>query len=90
MTPLTRTDFVLLNSSLDTLLPLLRISRKVHRRQRFNLFWAMVFNIVCLPFAGGAFFPLHGVRLTPVWSAVLMALSSVSVVCSSLALRWGL
>jgi cation transport ATPase len=36
------------------------------------------------------FYPAGHIRLSPVWSAVLMALSSVSVVLSSLALRWGL
>jgi cation transport ATPase len=83
-------DFVLLNSDLSTLLPLLGISRKVTTRQVLNLGWAIVFNVVCLPFAAGVFYPAGGIRLTPVWAAVLMALSSVSVVCSSLALRWGL
>lgn len=85
---LDKQDFVLLNSSLETLLPLLTISTKVYNRQRLNLLWAIIFNVICLPFAAGVFYPAHQVRLTPVWSAVLMALSSVSVVCSSLALRW--
>ncbi|WVQ83012.1 hypothetical protein IAT38_005150 [Cryptococcus sp. DSM 104549] len=83
-------DFILLSSSLSNLLALLRISRKVINRQRLNLGWAIVFNVVCLPFAAGVFYPAGGIRLTPVWSAVLMAASSVSVVCSSLAMRWGL
>ncbi|ODO10031.1 hypothetical protein I350_02256 [Cryptococcus amylolentus CBS 6273] len=83
-------DFVLLSSSLNSLVPLLRISRKVINRQKLNLGWAIIFNVVCLPFAAGVFYGAGKIRLTPVWSAVLMALSSVSVVCSSLAMRWGL
>lgn len=83
-------DFVLLSSNLDSLVTLLHLSRKVRNRQYFNLFWAMIFNVVCIPIAAGILWPAGGIRLSPVWSAVLMACSSVSVVLSSLALRWGL
>lgn len=83
-------DFVLLSSSLAALPTLLRLSRKITQRQKLNLAWACVFNIVCLPFAAGLFYPAGGIRLSPVWSAVIMACSSLSVVCSSLALRWGI
>ncbi|WWD18579.1 hypothetical protein CI109_103032 [Kwoniella shandongensis] len=85
-------DFILLSSSLPTLLTLLAISKKVINRQRLNLLWALLFNVICLPFAAGVFYAAggKGIRLSPVWSAVLMALSSVSVVMSSLAMRWGL
>ncbi|WVQ73134.1 hypothetical protein IAR50_002698 [Cryptococcus sp. DSM 104548] len=83
-------DFVLLSSCLTSLPSLLHISRKVVNRQKLNLGWAIIFNVVCLPFAAGVFYGAGKIRLTPVWSAVLMALSSVSVVCSSLAMRWGL
>ncbi|KAG9019450.1 hypothetical protein FS842_007846 [Serendipita sp. 407] len=57
---------------------------------QFNFGWAMVYNIVLLPLAAGAFYPLNHTRIPPVWSALAMALSSVSVVLSSLALRWGI
>lgn len=83
-------DFVLLNSTIGNLLGLMQISRKVYNRQRLNLLWAIIFNVVCLPFAAGLFYPAGGIRLSPVWSAALMACSSVSVVLSSLALKWGL
>lgn len=68
----------------------MQISHKVYNRQRLNLLWAIIFNVVCRPFAAGLFYPAGGIRLSPVWSAVLMACSSVSVVLSSLALKWGL
>ncbi|WVN85144.1 uncharacterized protein L203_100287 [Cryptococcus depauperatus CBS 7841] len=87
---LASSDFVFLSSSLASLYPLLNISRKVVNRQKLNLGWAIVFNVICIPFAAGVFYGAGGIRLTPVWSAVLMAASSVSVVCSSLAMRWGL
>lgn len=82
-------DFVLLRSDLAAVLTLLKLSRKVRNRQYLNLFWAMIFNSVFLPIAAGVLFPV-GFTLNPVWSAVLMAASSVSVVLSSLALRWGI
>jgi len=83
-------DFVLLSSTLSSLPALVKLSKRITRRQKLNLGWACVFNIVCLPFAAGVFYPAGGIRLTPVWSAVIMACSSLSVVCSSLALRWGI
>lgn len=82
-------DFVLLSSDLASIPDLLKLSRKVVNRQWINLCWAMVFNVVCLPIAAGILYPA-GIRLSPVWSAILMAASSVSVILSSLALRWGL
>lgn len=82
-------DFVLLSSDLASIPDLLKLSRKVVNRQWINLGWAMVFNVVCLPIAAGVLYPA-GIRLSPVWSAILMAASSVSVILSSLALRWGL
>lgn len=82
-------DFVLLSSDLASIPDLLKLSRKVVNRQWINLGWAMVFNVVCLPIAAGILYPA-GIRLSPVWSAILMAASSVSVILSSLALRWGL
>ena len=83
-------DFVLLSSSLSALPTLLKLSAKITRRQKLNLAWAIIFNVVCLPLAAGVFYPAGRTRLSPVWSAVVMACSSLSVVCSSLALRWGL
>lgn len=83
-------DFVLLNSSLDSLHALLHISRRVLNRTKVNFCWALIFNLVCLPLAAGVFYAAGRTKLAPVWSALAMALSSVSVVTSSLALRWGL
>jgi len=49
----------------------------------------MIFNLCAIPLAAGAFYALGRTRLPPVWSAVAMALSSISVVLSSLALKYG-
>lgn len=50
----------------------------------------MVYNIALVPIAAGVLYPHNHTKLPPVWSALSMALSSVSVVVSSLALQWGL
>jgi Cu+-exporting ATPase len=85
-------SFVLLTSELTSMLTLIDLSRSVFRRIKFNFFWALVYNLAALPIAAGVFYPVttaggHHVRLDPVWAALAMALSSVSVVCSSLLLR---
>ncbi|KAG8680608.1 hypothetical protein FRC08_016154 [Ceratobasidium sp. 394] len=87
---LSSASFVLLSSSLSTLPYLLRLSRKVYLRQKMNFAWALVYNVAMIPVAAGAFYALGHARIPPVWSALAMALSSVSVVTSSLAMRWGL
>jgi len=68
---------------------LFRISSKVYRRQMINFGWAMLYNVVLIPVAAGVLYPYRQTQLSPVWSSLAMALSSVSVVVSSLALKWG-
>jgi P-type E1-E2 ATPase len=80
--------FVLVSSNLYSLLTLIKLSRTVFRRVMFNFAWALVYNVVLLPIAAGAIYPVHGhPRLNPVWASLAMALSSLSVVCSSLVMR---
>jgi P-type Cu+ transporter len=85
-------SFVLLakNSIPSSLITLLNVSHKVYARQKMNFGWALVYNVALIPVAAGAFYALNHARLPPVWSALAMALSSVSVVLSSLALQIGL
>jgi len=87
-------SFVLLTPNLDALLTLLELSRAVFRRIVLNFAWALVYNCVGVPVAAGVLFPIRTgggggghVRLAPVWAALAMAMSSVSVVGSSLLLR---
>ncbi|KAH7305328.1 hypothetical protein B0I35DRAFT_444338 [Stachybotrys elegans] len=84
-------DFVLLNSDLHGVLNLLDLSRAVFRRIKFNFGWAVVYNCAAIPLAAGCLYPVmsggNHVRLDPVWASLAMALSSISVVTSSLALR---
>lgn len=85
-------DFILVTSSLEAVLTLVDLSRKVFRRVWFNFAWAGVYNLCAMPIAAGVLYPVttasgSHVRLDPVWASLAMALSSVSVVCSSLLLR---
>ena len=90
---MTSSSFILLNSDLTTILTLITLARRVFRRVLINFAWAAVYNVCLVPVAAGVFFMVGanaehgGFRLNPVWASVAMALSSVSVVASSLALR---
>jgi Cu+-exporting ATPase len=63
------------------------LSRVTMRTIRQNLFWALIYNIVGIPVAAGALYPIAGLRLSPAMAAAAMAFSSVSVVSNSLRLR---
>ncbi|KAF2435828.1 heavy metal translocatin [Tothia fuscella] len=84
-------EFILIKSDLRSLLTLIDLSRVVFRRVWFNFVWALVYNVIAMPVAAGVFFAIvskgNHVRLDPVWASLAMALSSISVICSSLLLR---
>lgn len=65
------------------------LSRKTVKMIWENLFWAFIYNIVCIPLAAGAL-RLFGIdfQITPMWASALMAFSSVSVVLNSLRLKF--
>ena len=87
---LTSSSFVLMSSSLLAIPVLTSLSARVFRRVKLNFAWALVYNVTLVPVAAGVLFKVHhdGWRLGPVWAAAAMAGSSVSVVLSSLALRY--
>ena len=66
----------------------IRLSRKTVRMIYENLFWAFVYNIVCIPLAAGVLY-IFGInfQITPMWASALMAFSSISVVLNSLRLK---
>ncbi|KAI9650761.1 hypothetical protein NHQ30_000787 [Ciborinia camelliae] len=84
-------EFVLISSNLNSLITLLDLSKVVFRRIKFNFAWALIYNLVALPVAAGVLYSIVSggkhIRLDPVWASLAMAMSSISVVLSSLALR---
>ncbi len=60
---------------------------QVMGRIRINFFWAICYNVIGMPLAAGIFFPSFHLLVPPMFAGAAMALSSVSVVCSSLLLR---
>ena len=80
-------DMVLMKGDLRDAVTAFRLSRAVLRNIRENLFWAFIYNIVCIPLAAGVFYPLLGWKLSPMLAAAAMSFSSVSVVLNALRLR---
>ena len=78
---------VLLGDRLDNLPDALRLARRTLAKVRQNLFWAFGYNLIALPIAAGVLLPSHGLLLSPPLAALLMALSSITVVVNALALR---
>ncbi|HKI97479.1 MAG TPA: heavy metal translocating P-type ATPase [bacterium] len=64
-----------------------RLSRATMRNIKQNLFWALVYNSVGVPIAGGALYPVFGLLLSPIIAAAAMSFSSVSVISNALRLR---
>ncbi|MDE1977229.1 MAG: heavy metal translocating P-type ATPase [Elusimicrobia bacterium] len=63
-----------------------RLSRRVMANIRQNLFFAFVYNVAGVPLAAGAFYPIFGWLLSPVFASAAMSLSSVSVIANALRL----
>ncbi len=63
------------------------LSQRTVNRIRINFIWALIYNVVAIPIAAGALVPV-GITLQPWMAGIAMAFSSVSVVCSSLLLKW--
>lgn len=78
---------VLLRPDISTLVVALDLARSVVRRISWNFAWALGYNAFGIPFAAGVLFPVMKATVAPEIAGLAMALSSVSVVASSLALK---
>lgn len=78
----------LMGDDLRSIPKAIQLSRRTVKMIAENLFWAFIYNIVCLPLAAGVLY-LFGIsfQITPMWASALMAFSSVSVVLNSLRLK---
>ncbi len=80
-------DFVLIKNSLMEVVSAIQLSKATLRNIKENLFWALIYNSIGIPLAAGVFIPIFGWRLNPMFGALAMSFSSVSVVTNALRLR---
>jgi cation transport ATPase len=80
-------DVTLMRSDLTGVATAIALSRGTMRVMRQNLFWAFIYNLIGIPLAAGALYPVCGLLLSPVLASAAMALSSFRVVTNSLRLR---
>ncbi len=77
----------LLGGDISKLVKAIKLSKITMRGIKQNLFWAFIYNIVGIPLAAGALYPVFGWLLNPVFAGFAMAMSSVSVVTNSLRIK---
>ncbi len=78
---------VLLGDRLESLPEAILLARKTMIKVKQNLFWAFGYNMIALPIAAGVLLPGFGILLSPPIAALLMAMSSITVVINALSLR---
>jgi Cu+-exporting ATPase len=80
-------DVTLIRGDLRGVVTAIQLSRRTMRTIRMNLVWAFIYNVVGIPIAAGALYPVAHILLSPVLASAAMAWSSLSVVLNSLTLR---
>ncbi len=79
-------DVVLMGDQLNGLPYAFNLAKKTIRKIKQNLLWAFGYNLLAIPLAAGILFPQYGILLTPSIAALLMAISSITVVINALSL----
>ena len=79
-------DLVLMGDKLNGLHYALKLAKRTIRKIKQNLFWAFGYNLIAIPLAAGALYPKFGILLSPSIAALLMAISSITVVINALSL----
>lgn len=80
-------DAVLMRNDLLDAVTAVKLSKSVIRNIKENLFWAFFYNVIGIPVAAGIWYPMFGLKLSPMIGAAAMSLSSVCVVLNALRLR---
>lgn len=78
----------LVHSDLSDIIAAIKLSKATRKTIRQNLFWAFVYNLICIPIAAGVLYPAFGFLLSPMLAGAAMSLSSVTVVSNSLLLKY--
>ena len=78
---------MLVHSRLSDVVAALRLGRATLRNIRENLFWAFAYNVLLIPLAAGALYPLLGWKMHPDLGALAMSLSSFCVCANALRLN---
>jgi len=81
-------DIVLMKSDLTDAVSAVKLSKAVIRNIKQNLFWAFFYNTIGIPLAAGVLYPAFGLKLSPMFGAAAMSLSSFFVVTNALRLRF--
>ena len=81
-------DAVLVRNDLQDAVSAIALSKKVIKNIKENLFWAFFYNVIGIPLAAGALYHSFGLKLSPMFGAAAMSMSSVTVVCNALRLRF--
>lgn len=81
-------DIVLIKNSLGDAVTAIELSNAVMRNIKMNLFWAFFYNCLGIPLAAGLFFPIWGIKLSPMIGSAAMSMSSLCVVTNALRLKF--
>ena len=81
-------DIVLMKNDLLDVVTAVGLSKAVIRNIKENLFWAFFYNVCGIPLAAGVFYTAFGLKLSPMFGAAAMSLSSLFVVSNALRLRF--
>ena len=81
-------DIVLMKNDLQDVATAIELSKAVIRNIKENLFWAFFYNVCGIPLASGVLYPVFGLKLSPMFGAAAMSLSSLFVVSNALRLRF--
>ncbi|QVY65893.1 cation-translocating P-type ATPase [Polaribacter sp. Q13] len=77
----------LMHSDLKQISKAIQLSKETMKTIKQNLFWAFIYNIIAIPIAAGALYPINGFLLNPMIAGAAMSMSSISVLSNSLRLK---